>query len=228
MSTATIQMSLQDAEGQLATAQAQLATVLGEIASENATNKSTLDGLNAQRSPLVAQIGYFGAQLSAQSSVSQYMSAADAAGQLAAAQTALANLNASIATENARHAGVIGPLIVQRSALQGQIQLFSSQVNLNIDSISVSIQPVPDSVSVLGVVNFTATVKGDGSNSGVTWDLGSTFAPLGPGTLSNKTPTSVTYTAPAQALPSGAFGILLTATSVAAPQKSYQILFTID
>jgi hypothetical protein len=222
---ATIQMSLQDAQGQLATAQAQLQTVLGEIDSENATNKSTLDGLNAQRSPLVAQIGYFGAQ----SSSGQYMSAADAATRFAAAQTALANLNTSIASENARHAGVIGPLTAQRLALQAQIQFLSSQVQKNVDGISVSITPEPNSVSANGVVTFTATVEGDLANAGVTWSLSSVppFAMAGPGALSNQSPTSVTYTAPASG-PGTGLPITVTATSVSWPEKSAWVSFIID
>ena len=64
-------------------------------------------------------------------------------------------------------------------------------------------------------VTITATVTGDPSNSGVSWSL------TGPGTLSNQTTTSVSYTAPSSV--SSPEAATVTATSVAKSSDTAQI-----
>jgi hypothetical protein len=58
-------------------------------------------------------------------------------------------------------------------------------------AISIALSPATASVNAGGVVNVVASVANDSSGKGVSWSL------TGVGTLSAKTTTSVTYTAPA-------------------------------
>jgi hypothetical protein len=79
---------------------------------------------------------------------------------------------------------------------------------------SISVTLSPGSVQTLDqsqTLGFTASVSNDSSNAGVQWSV------AGPGSLSAKTSTSVTYTA---AMPTGSTPATVTATSIADPTKS--------
>lgn len=79
---------------------------------------------------------------------------------------------------------------------------------------SISVTLSPSSAQTLDqsqTLGFTASVSNDTSNAGVQWSV------AGPGSLSAKTSTSVTYTA---ALATGSTPATVTATSVADPTKS--------
>ena len=80
-------------------------------------------------------------------------------------------------------------------------------------------------VPLEGTQNFTATVTGDPSSEGVTWSLDASCTPATCGTLGNISNTSVTYTAPAT-IPNPAT-VTLTATSVADPTKSANVVITV-
>ena len=92
--------------------------------------------------------------------------------------------------------------------------------------VSVSVAPASQSVVIGQTQAFTATVQNDPQTKGVTWALsGAGCASVTCGTLSNMTPTSTTYTAPAIA-PTPAT-VTLTATSVADGTKSAAASITV-
>lgn len=91
---------------------------------------------------------------------------------------------------------------------------------INLMPIEVSISPVSAWVSAGGTQAFTAVVKYDHVNAGVTWTLGSACS-SNCGTLSNIGPASVTYTAPNSAPASSS--MKLTASSVSDPSKKAEI-----
>jgi hypothetical protein len=83
----------------------------------------------------------------------------------------------------------------------------------------VTISGAPSTLAPGATATLGASVTNDSSNSGVTWSL------AGSGSLSNNTPTSVTYTAPSSvpAPPS----VTITATSVADTTASNSVSFII-
>jgi len=92
--------------------------------------------------------------------------------------------------------------------------------------VSVSISPTSAAVQVSTTANFTATVQNDSANQGVTWTLsGSGCSGTACGMLSNKTASSVTYTAPA-AVPTPP-AVTLTAISVSDPSESADAAVTV-
>jgi len=85
--------------------------------------------------------------------------------------------------------------------------------------ISVSVAPSATSVHVTQTAPFTATVQNDSQNKGVLWGLsGNGCTGNTCGTLTNITPLSVTFTAPASA--PNPPSVLLSATSIADGTKS--------
>ena len=93
-------------------------------------------------------------------------------------------------------------------------------------AISVSVNPATTSAQVSTTANFTASVRNDSQNKGVTWSLsGAGCSGTACGTLTNVTATSVTYTAPAT-VPSPAT-ISLQATSVTDPTRSAASAITV-
>ena len=90
--------------------------------------------------------------------------------------------------------------------------------------ITVSISPVGALVIPSGTLQFTGNTGYD--NSGVTWELAPGCSVATCGTLSNATPTSVTYTAPAT-VPNPPT-VMLIATSITDPSKTAQIIITIS
>ena len=93
--------------------------------------------------------------------------------------------------------------------------------------ISVSISPTTASIPTgYGTQVFTATVNNDFQNLGATWSLSGTGCSGSTcGTLSNITPTSATYTGPAN-VPSPA-AVTLTATAVADATKTASAAITV-
>lgn len=92
--------------------------------------------------------------------------------------------------------------------------------------ISVSVSPANPSVGTGGVQNFTATLQSDFGNKGVTWSLsGAGCSGSACGTLTNITPTTVTYTGPGS-VPNPAT-VTLTATSVADTTKNGKATITV-
>ncbi len=92
--------------------------------------------------------------------------------------------------------------------------------------ISVSVNPTTDSLQVSTSANFTAAVQNDSQNKGVSWSLsGAGCSGATCGTLSNVTPTALTYTAPAT-VPTPAI-VTLTATSIANGTKSAAATITV-
>jgi hypothetical protein len=89
----------------------------------------------------------------------------------------------------------------------------------------ISVNPVsPATISVgTGASQaFTVSVANDGSNSGVTWSIGS-----GVGTLTGSSTTGVTYNAPSTVISSVAT-VTLTATSIKDPTKSTTATITLN
>ena len=98
----------------------------------------------------------------------------------------------------------------------------SSSVTITVtpQAILVSVSPATASVQVGGAAQFSATVTGDNTNSGVTWTLtqgGASCSP-GCGSVSPVDPANANYTAPATVPANPA--LIITATSVADPTKS--------
>jgi len=87
--------------------------------------------------------------------------------------------------------------------------------------ITVTISPTIATINPSGFVNFTASVANDTSNKGVTWSV----SPSNVGTLSNMTPTSATYTAPASV--SQDTNVTITATSIASTSSTATATVTI-
>lgn len=85
-------------------------------------------------------------------------------------------------------------------------------------SLSPSSQQAIDQTQTLGI---TASVTNDTSNRGVAWTL------TGPGSLSNSTASSVTYTSPTTIITS-AQQVTVTATSVADQTKSAALQITVN
>jgi len=85
--------------------------------------------------------------------------------------------------------------------------------------IAVTITPAnPPNIDQGQTLRFTASLTNDTANKGVTWSVsGPGCAGAACGTLSNVTPTSVTYNAPASV--SASLSVAVTATSVAAPTQ---------
>lgn len=88
-------------------------------------------------------------------------------------------------------------------------------------AVSVGISPTTMSLNEGGTTSFTASVQHDSNSAGVTWSIGS-----GVGTLSAKSTTGVTYTAPA--VVSAATTVTLTATSVTDTSKSASATITLN
>jgi hypothetical protein len=96
----------------------------------------------------------------------------------------------------------------------------SSSSNSGSSPISVSLTPSsPQAIDQSETVSLTATVMN--ATTGVSWTL------AGPGSLSNLTPSSVTYTSPTGAL-SSAQQATVTATSLADPTKSASVAITVN
>src|SRR5712692_9471292 len=92
-------------------------------------------------------------------------------------------------------------------------------------TVSVTVSPSNSNVPVGQAAQFTATVQNDAQNLGVTWNVsGSACSGTACGTLSNATPNSVTYTAPA-AVPGST--VILTATSKTDTNRSSSATITI-
>jgi hypothetical protein len=87
-------------------------------------------------------------------------------------------------------------------------------------SVSVSVSPATATVTAGTSKNFTATVRHDVNNDGVTWLL------TGPGALTNSTTTSVTYTAPASV--SATTAATLEALSIANTSDSASVSITVN
>jgi hypothetical protein len=103
----------------------------------------------------------------------------------------------------------------------------SGSATITVPAITVAVSPTSATVAVNAMQNFTATVSNDPSNKGVSWGLsGAGCSGSTCGTLSNKTTTSVTYTAPAS-VPSPPT-VTLTATSVTDGTKSASATITIS
>jgi hypothetical protein len=84
--------------------------------------------------------------------------------------------------------------------------------------IAVSIRPTWGVIPLGKVLSFSADVRYDFQNAGVTWSLSPECTAATCGTLTNAAPTSVTYTAPAAAPVS--FPVMLYAKSVADANKT--------
>lgn len=94
-------------------------------------------------------------------------------------------------------------------------------------AVSVNVAPASASIQVNQSQGFTASVSNDPGNQGVSWTLsGAGCSGTACGTLSNVTPTSVTYTAPVS-LPSPA-SVTLTATSKRDGSKSAAATITLS
>jgi hypothetical protein len=91
--------------------------------------------------------------------------------------------------------------------------------------VAVSIAPPGATVIPGGTLSFTAAVRYDISKAGVTWTLGPACSGTC-GTLSNVTPSSVTYTAPATVPNPPA--VTLTATSVTDPGETAEVNITVS
>jgi hypothetical protein len=106
----------------------------------------------------------------------------------------------------------------------------SATANLSLPAISVSVSPGSASVALNGTQRFSATVKNDGTNKGVSWSLTENGVACSPscGTI---TPTNTasgaaaTYTAPTTA-PAGPV-VTVTATSLEDPTKSASAMATL-
>jgi predicted dienelactone hydrolase len=83
-------------------------------------------------------------------------------------------------------------------------------------NITVSISAAALQVEAGGTVALTGSVVGDPANKGVTWSM---LPASGAGSLSNTTPSSATYNAPATPPPSD-LSVTITGTSVSDPTKS--------
>jgi len=83
-------------------------------------------------------------------------------------------------------------------------------------NITVSISATASQVQAGGTVALTGGASGDPANKGVTWSI---LPASGAGSLSNVTPVSATYNAPAAPPPSDV-SVTITATSVSDPTKS--------
>jgi hypothetical protein len=93
-------------------------------------------------------------------------------------------------------------------------------------AISVAVSPSTATVSLSQSASFTATLQNDSQNKGVLWNVtGSGCSGSTCGVLSNITPLSVTYTAPAVS-PTPA-SVVLSATSIADGTKSASSAITI-
>lgn len=93
--------------------------------------------------------------------------------------------------------------------------------------IAVSITPPGSAMVTPGAtLNFTASVQYDLKNAGVAWDLGAACSEDTCGRLSNVTPNSVTYTAPAS-MPTSPT-VALTATSITDSSKTARTAITIS
>lgn len=93
--------------------------------------------------------------------------------------------------------------------------------------IAVSITPPGSTMVTPGAaLDFTVSVQYDLKNAGVTWDLGAACSEVTCGRLSNVTPNSVTYTAPAAVPASPTVG--LTATSITDSSKTARMMITIS
>jgi hypothetical protein len=102
----------------------------------------------------------------------------------------------------------------------------SAQISVYLRAISVSVAP-PSRVIPPGTArDFTATVQYDIKKAGVTWSLGAGCTAAKCGTLANVSPTSVTYTAPAES--SDPSQITLYAKSVTDPSKTSVVAFAIS
>lgn len=93
--------------------------------------------------------------------------------------------------------------------------------------ISITLTPSSaQSVQQGQTVSVSATAANDTSNKGVTWSLsGSGCSGAACGSLTNQSPTSVTYDAPAS-IPSD-LSVTVTATSAANPSKSASVAITV-
>jgi len=86
-------------------------------------------------------------------------------------------------------------------------------------NIMVSISSAVSQVEAGGTVALTGSAIGDPANKGVTWSM---LPASGAGSLSNTTPFSTTYNAPATPPPSD-LSVTITAASVSDPTKSNQV-----
>jgi len=99
----------------------------------------------------------------------------------------------------------------------------SGSVNVLVPAIVISVDPGGATVAAGTNQVFTATVANDPSSAGVVWSISPTS---GAGMLSNTTPTSIMFTAPASAPPND-INFTLTATSKADPTKSFPLTVTV-
>jgi hypothetical protein len=111
----------------------------------------------------------------------------------------------------------------------------SEEANITVSTmpvLQVLISPATANVPITTKQKFTATVRNDAKNQGVTWQLlGSACEGVASlttcGVLSNSTPTATTYSAPNAVPVSGPPTITLQATSVSDPTQTGSALITI-
>jgi predicted dienelactone hydrolase len=134
----------------------------------------------------------------------------------------LSNTTSSSATYNAPASPPPSDLMVTIIATSVSNPANSNNLILDVPPIFVSVSATPNPVGAGGTTQIAATVTNDPANMGV--DPASWSISQGAGTLSNRTSTSVTYTAPATA-PSSDQQVTITATSAsAAPQTGSTII----
>jgi hypothetical protein len=92
--------------------------------------------------------------------------------------------------------------------------------------IAVSIGPANRAVPLGATTNIKASVQNDIKNAGVTWTLEPGCSAALCGTLTNATPTSVTYTAPASAVNPAT--VTLAAKSITDASKTAQVSITVS
>jgi hypothetical protein len=189
-STPQILMGLADAQEQLAAAQDLFATVTEEMNAEVASYTSSLNTYRTELIQATNSALYYGSELSG-----NHIDPATAQAGLTAARAAAAAAQASIASLTTAHQATMAGYAAQVQGASANAVRFAHQVTANLAAITVVISPQSGLVQEGTTLNLTATVGSDPNDAGVIWTLDGVGIALD--SLSNVTPTSCTYNAPA-------------------------------
>jgi predicted dienelactone hydrolase len=135
----------------------------------------------------------------------------------------LTNVTKTSVTFNAPAVPPSNDLAVTITATSVATPTTLASANVVVPAIMISVDPNGATVAAGTKQVLTATVTNDPSNAGVVWSISPAS---GAGTLSDVTPTSVTFNAPASAPPSDVV-VTITATSVTDATKSSPATVTV-